>query len=56
MINFTNFMSFRIWCKSLGEKVGSDKEADKVCLLRTLYWLAMFVTCFFIIGNTVRHW
>lgn len=46
----------RIWCKSLGEKVGLDKEADVVCFLRTVYWIAMLVTCFFIIANVIHNW
>ncbi len=49
-------LNWRIWCKSLGEKVGTNKESDSICVLRTLYWIAMFITCFFIIANTIKHW
>ena len=41
---------WRIWAKSLGEKVGeTDTEADIVAGIRTFWWLIHIVTCFFII-------
>lgn len=43
--------SWKVWAKSLGEKVGSDKEADYVALIRTFWWVTHIVTCFFIIAN-----
>lgn len=43
---------WRIWCKSLGEKVGeTDTQADVVGLIRTFWWVTHIVTCFFIIAN-----
>ncbi len=48
---------WRIWAKALGEKASSDsQEADKVALIRTLIVGVNFITCFFIMANTVRHW
>ncbi len=44
---------WRIWAKALGEKASSDsQEADKVALIVGVN----FITCFFIMANTVRHW
>ena len=48
---------WRIWAKALGEKASSDsEEADKVALTRTLIIGVNFITCFFIMANTARHW
>lgn len=48
---------WRIWAKSLGEKASNDnKEADRIALVRTVVVLVNFITCFFIIANTIRHW
>ena len=48
---------WRMWAKALGEKVSADsQEADKVALIRTLMLDVSFITCFFIMANTVRHW
>ena len=48
---------WRIWAKALGENASSDsQEADKVALIRTLIVGVNFITCFFIMANTVRHW
>ena len=48
---------WRIWAKALREKASSDsQEADKVALIRTLIVGVNFITCFFIMANTVRHW
>ena len=42
---------WRLWAKSLGEKNGTtDKEADKVAILRTIVVLVNFFTCFVIVG------
>ena len=46
-----------IWCKSLGEKISDcNKEADIACIIRTVYVVIMFATCFFIIANTIHQW
>ena len=48
---------WRIRAKALGEKASSDsQEADKAALMRTLIVGVNFITCFFIMANTVRHW
>ena len=48
---------WRIRAKALVEKALSDsQEADKVALIRTLIVGVNFITCFFMMANTVRHW
>jgi hypothetical protein len=48
---------WRLWAKSLGEKSGdNDKEADMIAVIRSSLVLVNFITCFFIIANTIRHW
>lgn len=43
---------WRIWAKSLGEKVGeTDTQADTVALIRTFWWVTHIITCFFIIAS-----
>lgn len=46
---------WRIWAKSLGEKVGNDKEADIVAGIRTFWWLVHIFTCFMIIVHNGRN-
>jgi len=48
---------WRIWAKALGEKSGStDREADRIALIRTLIVLSYIVTNCFIIAGVIRHW
>lgn len=48
---------WRIWAKALGEKSGSsDKEADRVALIRTFILLCYIVTNMFIVAGVIRHW
>ena len=48
---------WRIWAKALGEKASSDSdEADRIAFIRTLIVGVNFITCFFIMANTIRHW
>jgi len=48
---------WRIWAKALGEKATEDdNEADMVAIVRTLIVGVNFITCFFIMANTIRHW
>jgi hypothetical protein len=48
---------WRLWAKALGEKTGkSDKEADRVAVIRTLIVLAYLVTNAFIVAGVIRHW
>lgn len=43
---------WRIWAKSLGEKVGeTDRQADAIAIIRTFWWVIHIVTCFFIIAH-----
>ena len=47
---------WRIWAKSLGEKVGdTDREADAIALIRTIWWLTHMATCIFIILNAIAN-
>jgi len=47
---------WRIWAKSLGEKVGeTDKQADTVAYIRTFWWLIHIATCFMIILNNAKN-
>ena len=48
---------WRLWAKALGEKTGkSDKEADRIAVIRTLVVLAYLITNAFIIAGVIRHW
>lgn len=47
---------WRLWAKALGEKVGSNKEADTVAWIRTFLIIQAVITNMFIIANAVRHW
>lgn len=45
-------MSWRLWAKALGEKSGrTDREADKVAILRTLFVVLTVITEIHIILN-----
>jgi hypothetical protein len=47
---------WRLWAKSLGEKVGeTDRQADSVAVIRTIWWLVHMVTCVFIILNAIAN-
>jgi hypothetical protein len=48
---------WRLWAKALGEKSGgTDQEADRIALIRTLIVLSYIVTNCFIIAGVIRHW
>jgi hypothetical protein len=48
---------WRLWAKALGEKTGkSDKEADKIAVIRTLIVITYLVTNAFIVAGVIRHW
>ena len=48
---------WRIGAKALVEKTSAGKdEAGRTALIRTLIVGFNFVTCFFILLNTIRHW
>ena len=47
---------WRIWAKSLGEKVGeTDKQANTVASIRTVWWITHMATCIFIILNAIAN-
>lgn len=47
---------WRIWAKSLGEKVGeTDAQANAIAAIRTFWWVAHIATCGFIIANNGRN-
>jgi len=46
---------WRIWAKSLGEKVGNKREADIVAVIRTFWWALHVFTCFMIIVHNGRN-
>ena len=49
--------TWRLWAKALGEKSGvTDKEADRVAVIRTVIVLCYIVTNLFIIAGVIRHW
>jgi hypothetical protein len=48
---------WRLWAKALGEKAHADnKQADKVAFIRTLIFLQVVVTNFFISINIILNW
>ena len=48
---------WRVWAKALGEKCGAtDKEADRVALVRTLIVGVYLITNIFIISGIIHHW
>lgn len=47
---------WKLWAKALGEKVGTDAEADKIAMIRTAILLQVIGTNIFIIANCIRHW
>lgn len=48
---------WRIWAKALGEKAApSDKESDRVALIRTILILQGVIANIFLIANAIHHW
>lgn len=49
---------WHIWAKALGEKAVPDDStiSDKIAVIRTILVIVNFITCFFIMANTMRHW
>lgn len=46
---------WRLWAKSLGEKLGkNNKEADKIAIIRTIIFATYFITNIFIVYGVVR--
>jgi hypothetical protein len=48
---------WRVWAKALGEKAGAtEREADRVALVRTAIVLCYIITNMFIVAGVIRHW
>ena len=48
---------WRLWAKALGEKTGkSDREADRIAIIRTVIVACYIVTNMFIMAGVIRHW
>ena len=48
---------WRIWAKALGQKEGnSNREADRIALIRTSIVLFYIITNLVIIAGVIRHW
>lgn len=47
---------WRIWAKSLGEKVGeTNTQANLIAGMRTFWWFIHMITCFMIIINNATN-
>ena len=40
---------WKIWAKTIGSKVGNDRESDIAAFIRTIWVVTHMVACFFII-------
>jgi len=47
---------WRIWAKALGEKVGDNREADTIALIRTVIVLQAIICNALIVWNILRKW
>ena len=48
---------WRWWAKALGEKAcKSDKESDRIAIIRTVIFSTYLITNTFIIAGVIRHW
>jgi hypothetical protein len=48
---------WRLWAKALGEKHGkTNKEADRIAIIRTIIVVWYIVTNMFIVAGVLRHW
>ena len=47
---------WRLWAKALGEKIGEDKEADKIAMWRTMIILQAIITNVLISINILITW
>jgi hypothetical protein len=53
----TSIKMWRLWAKALGRKDGiTDRESDKVAIIRTVIVLSYIITNMFIIAGVIRHW
>lgn len=42
---------WRIWAKTIGSKIGTDRESDIAAMIRTVWVLTHMIACFFIIAH-----
>ena len=48
---------WRLWAKALGRKDGiTDRESDRVAIIRTCIVFCYVITNIFIIAGVIRHW
>jgi|TARA_B100001059_G_scaffold190765_1_gene193776 hypothetical protein len=47
---------WKLWAKALGEKIGDDKEADTIALIRTIIVLQAIICNILIMWNILRKW
>ena len=47
---------WRLWAKALGEKIGEDKEADRIASLRTMIIIQAVITNILISINIIINW
>tara|TARA_R100001509_G_scaffold156062_1_gene118989 strand:- start:159 stop:314 length:156 start_codon:yes stop_codon:yes gene_type:complete len=47
---------WRIWAKALGEKIGDNREADTIALIRTVIVLQAIICNILIMWNILRKW
>lgn len=47
---------WKLWAKALGEKVGDNKEADTIALIRTVIVLQAIICNILIMWNILRKW
>ena len=43
--------AWRIWAKTIGAKIGDDRESDIAAALRTVWVITHLVACFFIFAH-----
>jgi hypothetical protein len=57
-ISLDNIKSaWRLWAKAIGEKEGTtDREADKIAIIRSIIVLVNFITCFVIVAGNIHNW
>ena len=47
---------WKLWAKALGEKIGDNKEADTIALIRTVIVLQAIICNILIMWNILRKW
>ena len=47
---------WKLWAKALGEKIGDNKEADTIALIRTIIVLQAIICNVLIMWNILRKW